>query len=34
MKEHRDEMDKIFKSKNDSLALEIWKKELEEKNNN
>lgn len=31
MKEHRDEMDKIFKSKNDSLALEIWKKELEEK---
>lgn len=34
MKEHRDEMDKIFKSKNDSQALEIWKKELEEKNNN
>jgi hypothetical protein len=26
MKEHRDEMDKIFKSKNDSQALEIWKK--------
>lgn len=34
MKEHRDEMDKIFKSKNDSQALEIWKKELEEKNYN
>lgn len=29
-----DEMDKIFKSKNDSQALEIWKKELEEKNYN
>lgn len=34
MKEHRDEMDKIFQSKNDSQALEIWKKKLEEKNNN
>lgn len=34
MKEHKEEMSKIFQAKNDSQALDIWKQKLEEKNNN